>query len=547
MDETFDFIIVGSGGGAMAAALVLRERGKSVLILEKTGLVGGATARSGGVLWIPNSRFVAGEDSADAANAYLDAVVGDHNDTPGATRARRRAYVEQAPAMLDFLIGHGIAFRRGPDWPDYYDEAPGALARGRTVVAELFDANRLGTWKAKLRPGFLPIPARLDEAMQMPKLKQSGAAKKTLLKVLLRAIGGRLRGKHWVTAGNALMGRMLDAALKAGAELRVDAPVKQIIVEDGRAAGVVAEIEGAERRIGARLGVLINAGGFAQNQAMLDRYVPGVSAAWSNAPEGDTGEMIEEAVRIGAATAQMDVRVCNQVALPPDLKLGALKPGVQNDCAKPHSIVVDQTGVRYMSEAGSYMDFEREMRARDRVVPAVPSWLVMDRRYLDRFMLAGTMPGAKKPKAWLESGFLKKADTLEGLAAACGMDPANLIGSVKRFNGFVRAGRDEDFHRGERAYERWLGDEGKTLGTVEQGPFTAIQVFPGDVGTFGGIVTDEHARVLRADGTPIPGLYATGTSTASVMGRSSPGAGSSIGPSFTWGYVAARHAAGPMN
>jgi 3-oxosteroid 1-dehydrogenase len=160
-------------------------------------------------------------------------------------------------------------------------------------------------------------------------------------------------------------------------------------------------------------------------------------------------------------------------------------------------------------------------------------------------MLAGTMPGAKKPKSWHESGFLKQGETLEALAAACGLDPAALRATVKRFNGFVRNGRDEDFQRGDHVYDRWLGDalqpDSTTLGAIEQGPFYALQVYPGDVSTFGGIVTDEHARALREDGSVIPGLYATGTSTASVMGRAAPGAGASIGPSFTWGYVAAKH------
>jgi 3-oxosteroid 1-dehydrogenase len=309
-------------------------------------------------------------------------------------------------------------------------------------------------------------------------------------------------------------------------------------------AGVIAEKEGSEQRIEARLGVLINAGGFARNQRMLDQYLPGTSTEWSNVIAEDTGDLIEEGARIGAAIAQMGERLGVQIALPPGNP--RLKPTMTNDAAKPHSITVDRAGVRYMNEAVSSIEFCRTMRERDREVPAVPSWMVFDSQYLSTYMLAGTMPGSKKPQAWFEQKFLRQGNTLDELAAACGMEAAKLRASVNRFNGFARAGRDEDFRRGEHAYAQWLGDplreSSKTLGALEQGPFYALQLYPGDVSTFGGLVTDEQARVLRTDGSAIEGLYATGTSTASVMGKVEPGAGGSVGPSFTWGYVAAKHA-----
>ena len=546
MNETFDFVVVGSGGGSMCAALALRAAGKGVLILEKTDLVGGTTAISGGVMWIPDNRFMKSEgidDSPEQAIAYLDAVVGDHDDTPGASRERRRAYVEQAPQMIDFLVSQGIRLRRIPSWPDYY-AAPGESVPGRTVVSELFDINRLGEWKSRLRPGFLPLAANLDEAMELANFKRSWGSKKVIARVIGRTIASRRAGKHRATAGQALQGQMLHAALKAGVEIRVNAGARQLVVEDGRVTGVVLETNGAEWRIGARCGVLINAGGFARNQRMLDRYIPGTSTEWSNTARGDTGEMIEEGLRIGAAIAQMDERIGSPMALPPGNP--PVKPGMQGDISKPHTIVVDQSGERYMRESSSYMEIARAMRARDTKVPAVPSWRVLDSQYLGKYMLAGTMPGARKPKQWFEEQFLRRGDTLEALASACNMDPARLRHSVERFNGFVRKGRDEDFHRGDHAYDQWLGDSlhqpSRTLGTIEQGPFFALALYPGDVSTYGGLVTDVHARVLREDGSVIPGLYATGTSTASVMGRASPGAGGSIGPSFTWGYVAARHA-----
>jgi 3-oxosteroid 1-dehydrogenase len=443
--------------------------------------------------------------------------------------------------MLDFLVSHGIKLRRIPSWPDYY-QAPGESVPGRTVVSQLFDLNQLGEWKAKLRPGFLPLPANLDEAMQVPLVKRTWAAKKVMLTLIGRALGDKVTGKQRVSAGQGLQAQMLQAALKAGTDIRLDCAVKQLIVEGGRVTGVLVVKGGSESRIGARLGVLINAGGFARNQRMLDRYIPGLSAEWSSVIAEDTGDMIEEGVRIGAAIAQMSERIGMPVVLAP----GGKKVTIGNDVTKPHCITVDQTGVRYMNEAGSSVEYCRRMLERHGQAPAVPSWMVFDSQYLNTYMLAGTMPGPKKPQAWFDEKFLRKGDTLDALATSCGIDAGKFRATVERFNGYARAGRDEDFHRGEHIYEQWQGDPlrqvSKSLGPIEQGPFYALQVFPGDVSTFGGLVTDEHARVLRPDGSTISGLYATGTSTASVMGRVEPGAGGSIGPSLTWGYVAAKHA-----
>lgn len=549
MNESFDFLVIGSGGGAFCAALVLRAAGKSVLVLEKTDLVGGTTAVSGGVMWIPANRYLAEAgivDNAQQAIEYLDAVVGDHQDTPGASPGRRRTYVEQAARMLDFLEEQGVRLRRIPVWPDYC-HAPGELEPGRTVVSELFDINTLGDWKDRLRPGFLPLPAYLEEAMQLPDMKRSWASKKTLLRVIGRTIGSRLRGKNLVTAGQALQGQMLGAALAAGAEVRTEAGVKSLLEKDGRVTGVVIERDGQNWSIGAAAGVLINAGGFSRNQRMLDQYIPGASSEWTLTAPGDTGEMIEEAMRIGAAIAQMEERVGNPMALPPDTADGQ-PVVVHGDLAKPHSIVVDQSGQRFMCEADSYVNVSRNILERHRSEEGNASWLLLDSRYLATYPLAGNMRGSKKPESWFDSGFLRRGDTLEELAAACDIDSGALNATVERFNELVRAGRDEDFGRGDHVYQNWLGDglhqPSPTLGTIEEGPFYAMRVHPGDVSTYGGLVTDENARVLRADGSAIDGLYATGTSTASVMGRGCPGAGASIGPSFTWGYIAARHAAG---
>ncbi|MFP5304906.1 MAG: FAD-dependent oxidoreductase [Gammaproteobacteria bacterium] len=553
-DESFDFVVVGSGGGSMCAGLVMRSAGRSVVVLEKTDLVGGTTARSGGVMWIPNNPFMKRDgvdDSFEKASTYLENVVDDAADAPGTSRERRRTYLTEAPRMVEFLMGQGVRLTRITEWPDYYDERPGGSVPGRTVVAELFNVNELGPWRQKLRPTFIKTPVSLlqptlEEMLELPALKRSWRVKLLLLKLVLRGLVAKLTGKHWVAGGEALQGRMLQAALRAGVDIRTGSAVSELIVVDGAVKGVATTRDGKPWRIGARLGVLVNAGGFAHNQRMRDRYAPGTSVKWTMAAPGDTGEMIEEMLRIGAAVAQMDERVGNQQTLPPGAEDAEAKPTAQAMTASPHCILVDGSGVRYLNEGGSYMEDCKRMLERHKSVPAVPSWAVFDSQYMDKYMLAGTMPGSPKPQHWYDSGYLKKADTIEELARRLDIEPATLKSTVERFNGFVASNRDADFHRGERAYDRWLGDPlhkpNETLGTIEKAPFYAVAVYPGDVGTYGGVVTDAHARVLRTDGSVIPGLYATGVSTASVMGRAYPGPGASVGPSFTWGYVAARHA-----
>ena len=320
-------------------------------------------------------------------------------------------------------------------------------------------------------------------------------------------------------------------------------------VENGRVTGVVIDKNGADWRIGARLGVLINAGGFSRNQRMLDQYIPGTSTEWTTTAPGDTGEMIEEAVRIGAAIAQMDERVGN----PDGAAAGRrrCKPVVvQGDMAKPHAIVVDQTGVRYMRESASYMEIGQAMLERNAVAPAIPSWLVVDSQYLEKYMLAGTMPGAKKPKPWTADEVpAQRRIRWTALAAACGMDAASLRASVERFNGFARkrAGRGFPARR-----PRLLPLAGRLTGCRlahaghhrERPVLRACKCIPAMSAPLAALSPTNTRACCARTAAVIPGLYATGTSTASVMGRVAPGAGGSIGPSFTWGYVAAKHAAG---
>ncbi|MBJ7441820.1 MAG: FAD-binding protein [Sphingopyxis sp.] len=557
-DETFDWVVVGSGAGSMISALVMRHADKSVVILEKTAWAGGTTAKSGGVMWIPANRFMLADgeqDSADAAMTYLDALQElDGTPAPGTSREKRLAYVTQAPRAIDFLVDKGVALQRGATfWPDYYDELPGGCKTSRTVVAKPFDRKELGSWRDKLRKGFAEFNVTLVEGMEAQGHRRTNKASgKMLGRIILRTLRDLVLGRKHTTAGGALQGRLLKAGLAAGAELRLNAPVSELVIEDGTATGVVTMRDGKPWRIGARLGVLINAGGFARNQAMRDAYMPGTQAQWSQTAEGDTGEMHRELERVGGQLAQMDQLVGYQMTLAPGWDKLYVAPGAQSMTGKPHAILVDQSGQRYMNEGGSYELYCENMRKRNLVAPSVPSWAILDRQYVELYAIAGKFIDKKIPENWIESGYLNTADTIEGLAASIHVDPAALAATVARWNGHVARGVDEDFHRGERAYDNcgFVGDpfsQRSAIGAIDKAPFYAVPVVPGDVSTYGGVITDDKGRVVTADGNVIAGLYATGVSTASVMGNVYPGAGASIGPSLTFGYIAARHAAGLDN
>jgi 3-oxosteroid 1-dehydrogenase len=554
-DEMFDWVVIGNGGGSMSSALVMREAGKSVVILEKTPWAGGSTAKSGGVIWVPGNRFMLkdGEhDSAAAAITYLDALIGDDPDAPGTSREKRNAYVNEVTKMIAFLTRQGLKFERSSDyWPDYYDELPGACKTSRGVAAQLFNTNRLGAWREKLRPGLINVPARLTEVTKLPYYKRSWAGRKMFAKVALRTAWARLTRQHIVSAGAALQGRMLMASLQAGVDIRLETPVSELVVQDGKVTGAVTMRNGQPWRIGAMLGVLVNAGGFARNQAMRDKYIPNSRAEWSQTAEGDMGDMHVEMARVGGVLAQMDQMIGCQTTMVPGWGVTQSPPSAQQITGKPHAILVDQSGVRYQSEGGSYELYCENMLKRQTTVPAIPSWAIFDANYIDRYMLSGTFVGRHKPESWRRENYLKQAGSIEELATLINVPSASLKGTVERWNSFVDKGVDEDFHRGEREYDLWLGDPqhgpNKALGRIDRAPFYAVDVVPGDVGTYGGAIIDQYGRVLRGDGEVIEGLYAAGVSTASIMGNVYPAAGCSVGPSLVFGYIAARHAAGVGN
>jgi len=557
-DESFDFVTVGSGGGSMCASLLCKSLGKKALIIEKLDKVGGSTGYSGGVWWLPNNPVMkrAGvEDSIERARTYFNAVATYHG--PGSSDARREAFLRTSPELTDFLEAAGMKFRYADGWSDYYDTLPGGEPRGRSLVAQLFDINRLGAWKDKLSmyPG-VHLPMGSEDFPTLFLAKRTWAGKRMALRLALRMIGAKLRGQDLRANGAAIQGRMLEIALREGLPIWTETPVQEFIMEGERVAGVCALRNGRAINVQARCGVLINAGGFSRSREMREKYQDKPNPwRWTNANPGDTGEALQAAMRLGAATDCMNEAWWVITSLAPGEKMpeGAVNsrgvpiPFMHHlDLSLPFSMMVDQNGQRFCDEAGAYMEIGQRMYVRHAETgKAVPSWLIMDSRQR-KFYPWGTAAPGKIPQAWLDTGYLKRADSIAALADLCEIDKEGLARTVIRFNEFCRTGVDSDFGRGGRAFDRAHGDPtvkpNPNLGAIEQGPFYAVAMYPGDVGTAGGLVTDEHGRVCRDDGSVIDGLYATGNSTASVFGRCYPGAGASIAASFVFAYLAAKHA-----
>jgi 3-oxosteroid 1-dehydrogenase len=541
--QTFDFIIVGSGAACVPAALVMKHHGKSALIIEKQPVIGGSSAFSGGVIWIPNNHHVnavGGNDSPEKARTYLDAVVGDVG--PSTTAARKDAFIRNGSEMVRFLEGKGMQFLHA-FWPDYYDTAPGGIATGRSLAAPLFNVKELGEWQSRLahHPITSAMPVLSSQAVFLNVMKRNWRGRRVMAGVLVQMLKDRLLGHTTRGAGNALQGRLFQIALREQIPIWPDTPVRTPISEGGRVTGVVIERGGKSVEVGARLGVLINAGGFSRNPRMREQYLPrSNSVAWTAANPGDTGEMIESAMKLGAAIDLMNESVWEASSFLADGTLFCFHS--PNDIAKPHCIVVERNGRRFANENANYVEFGQRMFA----AKAVPAYAIFDSRHRQNYTW-GLMPPGVTAKKFIDSGYMIRASGLAELAHRCGITAAGLLQTVERFNEFARKGVDEDFHRGEGAYGAYYGDPqvrpNSSLGTLERPPFYAVKLLPGDLGTTGGLVTDEFARVLRQDGSVIAGLYATGNSAASVFGRTYPGAGATMGPSMTFGYVAAKHAA----
>ena len=546
--RSVDLLVVGSGGGGLVAALTAAAVGKKTLIVEKLPTFGGSTAISGGAFWIPNNSLLkeAGEsDSSNAAWQYVDGLVGDIG--PATSAARKQAYLSQGPRMVDFLREEGLQLHHVPGYADYYAARPGGRAGGRSIEATVFNGKKLGTdYQRMNKRTLMPLLALTTQDLAgVSNGVRTLSSLTTNLHIAARTLSGLLTGRPLLTMGMALVGRLMYALQRHRVELLTDTPLLRLLTDSsGKVTGAVVRHRGSDLQIEATHGVVLACGGFAHNAQMRAHYQPFVTGQWTHASRGDEGDGIRAGVAVGATVAQMDEAWWMPTSIMPD--------GTRHMCAfersKPYSIIVDQAGERLCNECGSYMEVGQRMLTRQAERgTAIPCWFILDSRHR-RFYPFAAWPAGYTPRNAFDSGYMIRAGTMDELARRRGIDKDGLKRTVERFNQMCVTGKDDDFHRGEDPYDCFYGDErvkpNPNLGPIEQAPFYAIALYPGDIGTNGGLLTDQFACVLREDMAPIDGLYATGNCTASVMGRTYPGAGATIGPSMVFGYIVAKHAIG---
>ncbi|KAI1813110.1 FAD binding domain-containing protein [Poronia punctata] len=543
-DTTTDVLVVGGGAAGLTAALRASSHGHKPLVIEKNEQVGGSSAYSGAGLWIPLNSYVRAqgvEDSKENALKYMESVIRDVG--PASSRERKLAFLEKGPEMIDFLRELGFKWRCSKGVPDYYPTAPGGMSQwGRTVEPDVFDLKKLGDWSGYLRARpRQPPPLFTDEVSSLTRAGSSFRDFAKGVQVVLRGMRLKMQGQAPTTMGQSLISQLLYFAKQAEVPVwRSTSLVELISAPDGSILGAKVRQGDDIRSVRANRGVLLCAGGFAHNQKMRDQFGPSpASTRWTSTPEGDTGDAIQAAVEVGASTALMDEAWWGPSILDPNL--GKYYFSLQ-ERARPYSIIVDSTGSRFMNEAESYIDAGHKQYARNQKVKAIPAWLIVDENHRRRYALGSLMP-RQDPKRGLEAGYIHKADTLEELAQKIGIDVTGLMDTIRKFNAMAADGVDTDFGRGNNTYDNYFGDPkvgpNPNLGPIAKPPFYAVEVVPGDLGTKGGLLTDEHARVLKEDGSTIPGLYACGNTSASVMGRTYPGAGSTLGPALTFAYIAA--------
>ncbi len=513
------------------------------LVVEKTSFWGGTSAFSGGGVWIPANPLMLAdgvEDSFGDALTYLQEIVADEG--PATSPERVVAFLRTGPELVSHLSRLGFRWARAEDYPDYYPDRPGGRV-GRSIEGEVFDGRRLGPLLPSLRRrGDVPplVLQTRDFALVTLALRTpAGAAR--MARVLARTARWRLERRAPLSAGLSLVGQLMTIAVRNGAGVWLDSPLRELVIEDGGVTGIVVEREGCPVTVRASRGVLLAAGGFARDAAFRRAHQP-TGGEWSSAARADTGDAIRAGVAVGAATALMDEAWWGPAFLTP----GGGRMFSVWERSLPGAILVDRAGERYLNESASYVEVGRAMLDRDRVAPAVPSWLVLDSRHRRRYPF-GAFPPTRTPRALIDSGFFLRADSLAELARQMSVDPEALERTVARYNGFSASGVDDDFGRGDTVYDRYYGDPrvgpNPNLGPIDRPPFWAVRTYPGDLGTKGGLLTDEHGRVLREDGTRIAGLYAAGNTTATVMGRTYPGPGGTIGPAMVFAHLAARHLA----
>lgn len=549
-DEVADVVVIGSGTG-LAAALSAREQGLTATVLEKTAFVGGSTARSGGAFWIPANRILdeaGARDSPERALQYLRATVRDT-----APEGKLRSYVAHGADTVEMLrrtTRMRFSWARG--YSDYHPELPGGSAVGRSCECRPFDTAKLGAHRATLRPGVmeLPIPMPvtgadykwLNLATRIPLRGMTVAVRRAL-----QGIGGLLLGRRYAAGGVALAAGMYDGALRAGVRIHRETAMTELVVEDDRVVGVRVVHDGRERTIRARRGVVIAAGGFDHDLARRRRDQLASLDEWSLGSEGNTGDGITAAERAGTTTESMDQAWWFPAIAP----VGAGAPTVMlAERSLPGSFMVDASGRRFVNEATDYMSFGQRVQERERSGDPVGSmWLVFDRAYRNSYLLGGSLlPGMPLPRAWYAAGVAVRAASWGSLASKMGVPAAEFERTATSFTDAAARGVDEQFHRGESAYDRYYGDPtispNPTLRPLDDRHLFAVRVVLSDLGTCGGISTDDRARALRADGTTVPGLYAIGNAAGNAFGDRYPGAGATIGQGLVFGHIAARECAG---
>ncbi|HEX5253728.1 MAG TPA: FAD-binding protein [Mycobacterium sp.] len=552
-DHSADLVIAGSGGGGMVAGLAALDCGLEPLIIEKQPLVGGSTGLSGGIVWLPNNPLMRADGIADSHEdglAYLADVVGDIG-APSSPE-RREMFLTAGFEMINFLTRKRIELIRCAGWSDYYPNHKGGNASGRAVEGIPFDAAKLGSWSDKVQPplaknyGYVVLTNELRSVQYFNRAPRAFAVAS---RVFLRTAMARARRRQILTNGASLIAQMLKALMDlsdGNPPLWTDAAMADLVVDDGRVVGVRIVRDGKPLNVEARKGVLLAAGGFGHNKEMRRRYSGNQpnEGKWSIANAGDTGEVLEAAMRLGAKTDLLDeawwlpsVFIANGGAVAASLGSGRQRPG---------AIYVDSTGRRFCNESNSYVEVGKAMYANK----AVPCWMIFDEGYVRRYVTSANPLKRNQPlpAELIESGAVKRAAKISDLAREIDLPADELASTIQRFNQFAAKGLDPDFGRGQSAYNDCLGDPGyrpnAAIGPLDAAPYYATRVLPADVGTCGGVITNEHAQVLDEQDRVIEGLYATGNTTATVMGRTYPGAGASIASSMVFGYVAARHAAG---
>jgi len=557
-----DVLVVGSGAGGLSSAVNAAHRGMKVLVVEKEPVFGGTTARSGGWMWIPNNapaKRAGVEDSVEKARTYLKHETGEHFDA-----ARVDAFLEAGPKAVDFFESEtDLQFDLGPTFADYHPDAPGGIDGGRSIVARPFDGRELGDQIKRLRPPLSEITflgmmigtgKELLHFFNVTRSPISAAYVAWLFFKFLRDMAFHGRPMRLMN-GNALAARLAKSCFDKGVPIWTRASVREVIRDDsGRVSGAVVETTTGTVEVRAAKGVVMAAGGFPQDVARrmkLFEHAPSGNEHASPAPPGNTGDGLRLGAGIGAS---IDESLPNAAAWVPisrpvrkDGTLGTFPHFV--DRSKPGVIAVTRSGRRFCNEADSYHDFGQSMVKRCKEEGGeICAFFIADHRTLRKYGLGYVKPYPVPYKQHIKSGYLLEGRTLSDLAREIGADPAQLEQTVKTFNIHARTGDDPEFGKGSTSYNRSLGDPehkpNPCVAPVEKGPFYAVKLVMGDLGTFAGLRTNEYAQVLDEGSKPIPGLYAAGNDAASIMGGNYPGGGITLGPAVTFGYIAARHMSG---